>query len=348
MTKRNKIIYWIATLWLALGMVSTGAVQLLRQQAEGALSPPGVYGIVHLGYPIYLLTILGVWKMLGVIAVLIPKSPILKEWAYAGFFFIMSGAIVSHLAVGDPLASLFPSTLLLVLTGVSWYFRTCGTGGGGAPGGGSRRCAGGGGAICRWRRRRHSLRRGSWRRRALRLRRRRWRRWRRALLLLTLHGRLRRWCALLLLALLWRQLLLRWRRALRGARRMRAEVATLALAERLRRRSGGTDGQCHRAGALHGDGIGAAFSRPAAALAATAFGLQLLRRTRTAPETPCVPASTRGLTRKVATGGAARARDECRRNARIDRCAAAAVADRTVDHTRAPERAGAARLRERM
>jgi hypothetical protein len=123
MTKRNKIIYWIVTLWLALGMVSTGAVQLLRQQSEGALSPPGVYGIVHLGYPIYLLTILGVWKMLGVIAVLIPKSPILKEWAYAGFFFIMSGAIVSHLAVGDPLNSLFPSILLLVLTVVSWYFR---------------------------------------------------------------------------------------------------------------------------------------------------------------------------------------------------------------------------------
>jgi O-antigen ligase len=61
--------------------------------------------------------------MLGVIAVLIPKSPILKEWAYAGFFFIMSGAIVSHLAVGDPLNSLFPSILLLVLTVVSWYFR---------------------------------------------------------------------------------------------------------------------------------------------------------------------------------------------------------------------------------
>jgi len=123
MTKRNKIIYWIATLWLALGMVSTGAVQLLRQQSEGALAPPGVYGIIHLGYPVYLLTILGVWKMLGVVAVLIPKTPTLKEWAYAGFFFTMSGAIVSHLAVGDPLASLLPSLLLLFLTLVSWYFR---------------------------------------------------------------------------------------------------------------------------------------------------------------------------------------------------------------------------------
>lgn len=123
MTKRNKIIYWIATLWLALGMLSTGAVQLFKQQAEGALAPPGVYGITHLGYPVYFLTILGVWKILGVAAVLIPKSPILKEWAYAGFFFAMSGAIFSHLAVGDPLNSFIPSLLLLVLTLVSWYFR---------------------------------------------------------------------------------------------------------------------------------------------------------------------------------------------------------------------------------
>jgi hypothetical protein len=120
---RDKIIYWIATLWLALGMVSTGMVQLLRQVSEGALAPPGVWGMTHLGYPVYLLTLLGVWKLLGVVAVLIPKFPLLKEWAYAGFFFLMTGAIYSHLAVGDPLTSLGPSVLLLVLTAVSWYYR---------------------------------------------------------------------------------------------------------------------------------------------------------------------------------------------------------------------------------
>lgn len=123
MTKRNKIIYWISTLWLALGMVSTGMQQLLRVQADGALSPPGVYGITHLGYPVYFLTILGVWKLLGVIAVLVPKLPVLKEWAYAGFFFIMSGAIVSHFASGHSLTELLPSLLLLILTLISWYFR---------------------------------------------------------------------------------------------------------------------------------------------------------------------------------------------------------------------------------
>jgi hypothetical protein len=123
MTKSNKIIYWIATLWLALGMLSTGALQLFKAKAEGALAPPGVYGITHLGYPVYFLTILGVWKILGVVAVLIPKFPLLKEWAYAGFFFAMSGAIVSHIAVADPLKEILPALFLLILTVTSWYFR---------------------------------------------------------------------------------------------------------------------------------------------------------------------------------------------------------------------------------
>ena len=123
MTKRNKIIFWISTVWLALGMFSAGTLQLFRAKAEGALAPPGVYGITHLGYPIYFLTILGIWKILGVVALLIPKFPLLKEWAYAGFFFVMSGAVFSHIAVGDPLSEIFPSLLLLILTVVSWYFR---------------------------------------------------------------------------------------------------------------------------------------------------------------------------------------------------------------------------------
>jgi hypothetical protein len=123
MKKRNKIIYWIATIWLSLGMVATGTVQLLKEQAEGAVAPPGVYGIIHLGYPVYFLTLLGMAKFLGVIALLIPKFPVLKEWAYAGFFFIMSGAIFSHIAVGDAASEIWPSLLLLALTLVSWYFR---------------------------------------------------------------------------------------------------------------------------------------------------------------------------------------------------------------------------------
>ena len=116
MTKRNKIIYWIATIWLSLGMVSTGIVQLIKMKEE-------VDMMTHLGYPLYFLTILGVWKMLGVIAVLIPKFPLVKEWAYAGFFFAMSGAIFSHVASGDGAKEFFGPGLLLILTVVSWYFR---------------------------------------------------------------------------------------------------------------------------------------------------------------------------------------------------------------------------------
>lgn len=116
MTKRNKIIYWIATLWLALGMLSTGIVQLLHVKADTAF-------IIDMGYPVFFLTILGIWKILGVISVLIPKFPLVKEWTYAGFFFIMSGAIFSHIAVGNPIDKIWPAVLLLVLTLISWYFR---------------------------------------------------------------------------------------------------------------------------------------------------------------------------------------------------------------------------------
>lgn len=100
-------------------MLATGTLQLFKVQAEGAVAPPGVYGIKYLGYPVYFLTILGIWKILGVVAVLIPKFPLLKEWAYAGFFFVMSGAIFSHIAVSDPINEFFPSLLLLILTVVS-------------------------------------------------------------------------------------------------------------------------------------------------------------------------------------------------------------------------------------
>ena len=116
MSKRNKIIYWVATLWLALGMISTGVVQLIKMDEEVAM-------MTRLGYPLYFLTILGVWKILGVIAVLFPRFPLVKEWAYAGFFFAMSGAVISHFAVGDSGREFFGPVLLLFLTVISWFFR---------------------------------------------------------------------------------------------------------------------------------------------------------------------------------------------------------------------------------
>lgn len=116
MTKTQKIIYWVATLWLALGMVSTAIVQLIKMSEE-------VANFISLGFPLYLMTILAVWKILGVIAVLIPKFPVLKEWAYAGFFFAMSGAVMAHISSGHGATELFGPSLLLILTVVSWYFR---------------------------------------------------------------------------------------------------------------------------------------------------------------------------------------------------------------------------------
>ena len=84
MTNRNKVIYWVATIWLALGMLSTGIVQIIHLKEDEEM-------MSRLGYPGYFPTILGIWKILGVIVILIPRFPVLKEWAYAGFFFTASG-----------------------------------------------------------------------------------------------------------------------------------------------------------------------------------------------------------------------------------------------------------------
>ncbi|HEX2532611.1 MAG TPA: DoxX family protein [Chitinophagaceae bacterium] len=116
MARKNKWIFWIATIWLSLGMLSSGIVQLFHLKEETQF-------ILDLGYPVYFLTLLGTGKLLGVIALLLPGRPLLKEWAYAGFFFMMTGAAFSHIAAGSPAAELYPSLLLLVLTVVSWYFR---------------------------------------------------------------------------------------------------------------------------------------------------------------------------------------------------------------------------------
>ncbi|MDL5514894.1 DoxX family protein [Arenibacter sp. M-2] len=116
MKKRDKIIYWVLTIFLSFGMLAGGIQQLLQVGGYNEI-------VSQLGYPLYLLSILGAWKILGVIAILIPKQALLKEWAYAGFFFAMSGAFISHLAVGQSFAEAIPSLILMVVTVLSWYFR---------------------------------------------------------------------------------------------------------------------------------------------------------------------------------------------------------------------------------
>ncbi len=116
MEKKNKIIYWIVTIFLSIGMLAGGIQQTLQIGGYNEI-------ITKLHYPLYVLSILGVWKILGVIAILIPKFPLLKEWAYAGFFFAMSGAAISHFAVGQSFTEALPALILLIVTILSWYFR---------------------------------------------------------------------------------------------------------------------------------------------------------------------------------------------------------------------------------
>lgn len=116
MDKRNKIIYWVVTVFLSVGMFAGGIQQTFQIGGYNEI-------ITKLHYPLYVLSILGIWKILGVIAILIPKFSLLKEWAYAGFFFAMSGAAISHFAVGQSFTEAIPALILLAVTVLSWYFR---------------------------------------------------------------------------------------------------------------------------------------------------------------------------------------------------------------------------------
>ena len=117
MTKRNKIIYWVATSLLAVGMLQSGIFSVLRTQDWINL-------VTGLGYPVYFLTLIGIWKILGVVIILVPGFKLFKEWAYAGFFFAMTGALVSHLASGDyALKAIAGPSFQIMFIVISWYFR---------------------------------------------------------------------------------------------------------------------------------------------------------------------------------------------------------------------------------
>jgi uncharacterized membrane protein YphA (DoxX/SURF4 family) len=116
-TKARNITYWTTTVLIAFFIGSGGVAQVAHVQAT-------VDGFVHiLGYPAYFVTILGVWKVLGAIAILVPRFPRLKEWAYAGIFFNMTGAFASHGAVGDGVGHLVATGLIATLAVASWALR---------------------------------------------------------------------------------------------------------------------------------------------------------------------------------------------------------------------------------
>ncbi len=115
-TKKQLSAYWISTGLLTFGMLSGGIAQLLHAKWN-------VGGMVHLGYPLYFMTIIGTWKILGVATLLVPGYRLLKEWAYAGFFFLMTGAVVSHLASGDRITQVVAQSIFVVLITLSWKLR---------------------------------------------------------------------------------------------------------------------------------------------------------------------------------------------------------------------------------
>jgi uncharacterized membrane protein YphA (DoxX/SURF4 family) len=117
--KTKTIAYWTTTTLVSLALASGGATELARP-------PQAMAGMTRLGYPPYFMTILGIWKLLGVIAILIPRFPRLKEWAYAGIFFDFTGAAASHFASRDYGPGNFHIIVPLVLTALaitSWALR---------------------------------------------------------------------------------------------------------------------------------------------------------------------------------------------------------------------------------
>jgi hypothetical protein len=113
----SRILYWIVTVVAAAFMVMSAIPDVLRV-------PQAIAIIVHLGYPPYLLLFLGIAKTLGAIAILTPGLQRLKEWAFAGLAFDVTGALYSHLSVGDPPSAWMPAVIALtLLTGAYLSYR---------------------------------------------------------------------------------------------------------------------------------------------------------------------------------------------------------------------------------
>ncbi len=116
MEKKKLIWYWIITGLLSFCIFFGGLFQTLQ-------SPDVIKGFKPLGYPTYFISIIGIWKMLGVIAILVPRFRLLKEWAYAGIFFTMTGAVISHIASNDIHPQIIAPFVLAVFAVLSWYLR---------------------------------------------------------------------------------------------------------------------------------------------------------------------------------------------------------------------------------
>jgi len=115
-SKPRVIGYWVTTGLLAAAFLAGGAAEL----ASGTAA---VASTLALGYPAYFLTILGAWKVLSVPALLAPRLARLKEWAYAGIFFDLTGAAASHAFSGDTPGKIATPLVLLAIAAASWALR---------------------------------------------------------------------------------------------------------------------------------------------------------------------------------------------------------------------------------
>jgi len=119
-TNSKSVVYWTMTILVAFPIGSGGVSQI----AQYLGNPHGV--VPELGYPLYFFAILGFWKVLGAIAILVPRFPRLKEWAYAGIFFDLTGAAASCAFVGGSGAYAFHVIAPLIIAGftvASWALR---------------------------------------------------------------------------------------------------------------------------------------------------------------------------------------------------------------------------------
>lgn len=110
------IAYWIATVFAAAAFAIPGGANLARVAHIAS-------DMAHLGYPAYFMTILGSWKVLGAIAILVPRFPRLKEWAYAGMVFDLTGAAFSRATMRDNFVTVVVPLLIAAIVMVSWALR---------------------------------------------------------------------------------------------------------------------------------------------------------------------------------------------------------------------------------
>src|ERR1043166_1467623 len=111
--KTTKMAFWIPTVLVGIVFLGSGIANLVH-------APHIAADMAHLGYPAYFSTILGTWKILGAVTIVVPRLPLLKEWADAGMIFDLSGAATSRAVSGDGLIGVVPPLLIALLVVASW------------------------------------------------------------------------------------------------------------------------------------------------------------------------------------------------------------------------------------